>query len=123
MPIFLSILRALRVLRDKIRTTRGQSFLLQKKTIAGKIESITTTKMINLKKIQQPVEPLLKETGAILKERVKSDIPIINTISDIAPVTKGKKIRSTLLFLLAGMNGSLISSSSLAEIAASTFPA
>ena len=92
---------------------------MQKKTIAGKIGSMSTTKMMSLKKIQQPVEPLLKETGNLLKERVKSSIPIINTITDIAPIAKGKKIRSTLLFLLAGMNGSLSSSSPLAEIAAS----
>jgi octaprenyl-diphosphate synthase len=74
---------------------------------------------INLKKIQQPVERLLEETGELLKNRAKSSIPIITKINDIAPITKGKKIRSTLLFLLAGMNGSLPSSPYLSEIAAS----
>jgi len=74
---------------------------------------------MNLKEIQQPVEHLLKETDILLKERVKSNIPIINKINKIAPISKGKKIRSTLLFLLAGMNRSLSSYPHLPEIAAS----
>lgn len=77
------------------------------------------TSAINLKDIQQPVEGLLEETGELLKNRVKSNIPIITKINDIAPITKGKKIRSTLLYLLTGMNGSLSSSPFLSEIAAS----
>ena len=74
---------------------------------------------MNLKEIQQPVEHLLKETDKLLRNRVKSNIPIINKINKIAPISKGKKIRSTLLFLLAGMNGSLSSYPQLPEIAAS----
>jgi geranylgeranyl pyrophosphate synthase len=77
------------------------------------------TSAINLKEIQQPVEGLLEETDELLKNRAKSNIPIITKINDIAPITKGKKIRSTLLFLLAGMNSSLSSSPYLSEIAAS----
>jgi len=77
------------------------------------------TSTINLKKIQQPVERLLEETDELLKNRAKSNIPVITKINDIAPITKGKKIRSTLLFLLAGMNGSLLLSPYLSEIAAS----
>jgi geranylgeranyl pyrophosphate synthase len=77
------------------------------------------TSTINLIDIQQPVEGLLEETGQLLKNRAKSNIPIITKINDIAPITKGKKVRSTLLYLLAGMNGSLSSSPFLSEIAAS----
>ena len=77
------------------------------------------TSIVNLKKIQQPVERLLKETDELLKNRAKSNIPVITKINDIAPIAKGKKIRSTLLFLLAGMNGSLSLSPYLSEIAAS----
>jgi octaprenyl-diphosphate synthase len=77
------------------------------------------TRTINLKGIQQPVERLLEETGKLLKNRAKSKIPIITKINDIAPITKGKKIRSTLLFLLAGMNNSLSSFPYLSEVAAS----
>jgi octaprenyl-diphosphate synthase len=84
---------------------------LQKSLVAGKIVSM------NLKEIQRPIEHLLNETDGLLKERVKSNIPLINTINEVAPISKGKKIRSTLLFLLAGMNDSL--APWLAEIAAS----
>jgi len=72
---------------------------------------------MNLKEIQKPVVHLLKETDRLLKERAKSSISIINKINQVAPISKGKKIRSTLLFLLAGMKGSL--SPWLPEIAAS----
>ncbi|UCH96004.1 MAG: polyprenyl synthetase family protein [Candidatus Aminicenantes bacterium] len=76
-------------------------------------------KTMNLEEIQKPVKHLLKQTDQLLKKRVQSNIPIITKINDTAPITKGKKIRSTLLFLLAGMNGSLPSSPDLSEIAAS----
>jgi octaprenyl-diphosphate synthase len=72
---------------------------------------------MDLKEIQKPVKHLLNETDNLLKERVKSNIPLINQITRIAPISKGKKIRSTLLFLLAGMNGTL--SDKLPKIAAS----
>ncbi len=72
---------------------------------------------MNLKEIQKPVLHLLKETDRLLKERAKSSISVINKINKVAPISKGKKIRSTLLFLLAGMKGTL--SPWLPEIAAS----
>lgn len=81
--------------------------------------SMNNTSTINLKEIQKSIERLLEQTGELLKNRARSSIPIITKINDIAPITKGKKIRSTLLFLLAGMNGSLSSSPYLSEIAAS----
>ncbi len=74
---------------------------------------------MNLEKIQRPIKPLLKETDRFLREQIQTNIPIINKISTIAPITKGKKIRSTLLFLLSGMNNALTSCPYLAEIAAS----
>jgi octaprenyl-diphosphate synthase len=58
---------------------------------------------MDLKEIQKPVRDLLDKTDSILMEEVKSDIKLINRISQLTPVTKGKKIRSTLLFLLAGL--------------------
>lgn len=72
---------------------------------------------MDLKEIQKPVEPLLSETTLLLKEKVKSDINLLRQISGMTPVGKGKKIRSTLLFLLAGMRG--VESAELSEIAAS----
>jgi octaprenyl-diphosphate synthase len=87
------------------------TILLQKSFITGKILSM------NLKEIQKPVVHLLKETDRLLKERAKSSISIINKINKVAPISKGKKIRSTLLFLLAGMKGT--PSPWLPEIAAS----
>lgn len=58
---------------------------------------------MNLKEIQQPVEHLLVETNSILKEKVKSDIRLLNMMIDLTPITKGKKIRSTLFYLLSGL--------------------
>ncbi len=58
---------------------------------------------MNLKEIQTPVDELLEETSAILTGMVKSNISVIDNISGLAPVSRGKKIRSTLMFLLAGM--------------------
>lgn len=59
---------------------------------------------MNLKDIQKPIAHLLEETGEFLREDLKSDIELINMIGKSTPILKGKKIRSTLLFLLAGMN-------------------
>ncbi|MGE5342372.1 MAG: polyprenyl synthetase family protein [Candidatus Omnitrophota bacterium] len=70
-----------------------------------------------MKDIQQPVQNWLDETDRLLEEQVKSGIGLINKIIEVAPIYKGKKIRSTLLFLLSGMNGSF--HPRLAEIAAS----
>lgn len=63
--------------------------------------------LTNLKEIQAPVTALLEETNNILVERVKSDVSIIDKITHLAPVSRGKKIRSTLMFLLAGLTDSL----------------
>jgi octaprenyl-diphosphate synthase len=38
-----------------------------------------------------------------LKEKVKSDIRLLNMMIDLTPITKGKKIRSTLFYLLNGL--------------------
>lgn len=72
---------------------------------------------MNLKEIQKPVEGLLNDTNRLLRERVRSSIQVIDNITRVAPIARGKKIRSTILFLLAGMNGSI--SPILPEIAAS----
>jgi octaprenyl-diphosphate synthase len=93
------------------RETEIRQGLLIKSCFAGKID------VMNLKDIQRPVEHLLKDTDLLIRERVKSNIPLIDKISQAAPISKGKKIRSTLMFLLAGMNGSL--SPQLPEMAAS----
>lgn len=62
---------------------------------------------MNLKEIQEPVKGLLDETNSILKKVIKSDIDSARKMSLLTPFTKGKRIRSTLLFLLAGMNRSI----------------
>ncbi len=72
---------------------------------------------INLNDIQKPVLDLLKATDQELLARAQSEIEMISRISNIAPISKGKKIRSTLLFLLSGMKGHF--SPQLSEIAAS----
>lgn len=72
---------------------------------------------MDLKEIQEPVKLLLKETNTILKEKAKSNIHLLNQMRDLTPIAKGKKIRSTLLFLLAGMNR--VPPDGLAKIASS----
>jgi octaprenyl-diphosphate synthase len=74
---------------------------------------------MELKEIQRPVEKLLSETDAILMEKAKSNIQLLNDMIELTPISKGKKIRSTLLFLVAGMNDSLSPFPELVEIAAS----
>ncbi len=86
---------------------------MQKSPNADKIRHM------DLKEIQRPVEKLLEETDAILMEKVKSNIRLINEMIELTPISKGKKIRSTLLFLLAGMNDSLSQFPELVKIAAS----
>lgn len=73
---------------------------------------------MNLKEIQHPVQALLADTNTTLINKVKTDIPLLNQMSDLTPISKGKKIRSTLLFLLSGAM-SLPESPALAEIASS----
>ncbi|MCP5050735.1 MAG: polyprenyl synthetase family protein [bacterium] len=52
-------------------------------------------------------------------KRVRNDTSLLDKIGDLTPVARGKKIRSTLLFLLAGMNGTMSPAMALPEIAAS----
>jgi len=74
---------------------------------------------MNLKEIQQPIAHLLEETSNILVNRVRSDVSVIDDITRLAPVARGKKIRSTLQFLLAGMTNTLDPMLKHPEIAAS----
>jgi octaprenyl-diphosphate synthase len=62
---------------------------------------------MNLKEIQEPIKGLLEETNAILKRVVTSNVSLVKKMSHHTPTAKGKRIRSTLLFLLAGMNNSV----------------
>lgn len=61
---------------------------------------------MTLREIQAPVESLLKETDQIIREQIQSNLQIFNKIKSFIPLTEGKKIRSTLLFLLSGLNNS-----------------
>ncbi len=70
-----------------------------------------------LKQIQLPVKEILDRTSSILSTTVKSDVNMVNRIKSLVPISKGKKIRSTLLFLLSGANNNL--SSELTTVAAS----
>ena len=60
---------------------------------------------------------LLEKTDNLLSKDFRSKIKLIKQVSDRTPAHKGKRIRSTVLFLLAGMNGQL--ADELATIAAS----
>ena len=51
--------------------------------------------------------------------RVQNDVSLLDKIGDLTPVARGKKIRSTLLFLLSGMTDSLDPTFVHPEIAAS----
>jgi len=65
---------------------------------------------MNLKDIQKPIAHLLEETNAILLKEIENyqgSIRLIHEVSNRTPISQGKKIRSTLLFLLAGLNDSL----------------
>jgi len=72
---------------------------------------------MDLKQIQAPVQDLLQETNRLLKKKFSSNIKLIKTIYGLSPLTKGKKVRSTLLFLLAGLHN--VHSENLPLIAAS----
>jgi len=74
---------------------------------------------IDLKEIQQPVKKLLIETDRSLQDQVISSIELVSRINRMAPISRGKKIRSTLLFLLAAIRNSLSHSHELTKIAAS----
>ena len=62
---------------------------------------------MDLTQIQKPVEDLIKKSNLIIKKNLKSNIGLVNSISDLTPILKGKKVRSTLLFLLSGLNNSI----------------
>jgi geranylgeranyl pyrophosphate synthase len=54
-------------------------------------------------KIQEPVLPLLKSTDKILAREIGSQVGLISELRRHTPVGKGKKIRATFFFLLAGI--------------------
>ena len=55
-----------------------------------------------LEEIQAPVKNMLDKTTSILTSTINSDVNLIDQIKSIVPISKGKKVRSTLLFLLSG---------------------
>jgi len=63
---------------------------------------------MNLIEIQQPIQDYLFATDQILKRGVSNkNSSLIKKINQFTPIFKGKKIRSTLLFLLSGLNCTL----------------
>ena len=60
-----------------------------------------------LEEIQAPIKNMLDETTSILTATLNSDVNLINQIKSIVPLSKGKKVRSTLLFLLGGASNGL----------------
>jgi len=58
---------------------------------------------MNLDLIQNPIKELLERTDTIIKNSIQSSIELIDEMNYFTPVLKGKKIRSTLFFLLAEM--------------------
>ncbi len=70
-----------------------------------------------LEEIQRPIKDMLDETSSFIKSDDKSVVEIIKEIRSMLPISKGKKIRSTLLFLLSGANNNF--SSDLPIIASS----
>lgn len=58
--------------------------------------------IMDLEEIQAPVKDLLDESNSFLEKELRSNINLVNRIRHDTPIIKGKKIRSTLLFLLAG---------------------
>lgn len=72
---------------------------------------------MDLNEIQAPVKDLLEESNSFLEGELKDNLGLINRLREDTPITKGKKIRSTLLFLLAGTENCL--SRDLPKIAAS----
>jgi octaprenyl-diphosphate synthase len=72
--------------------------------------------LMEYRDIQKPVQNLLQRTEAIMGRNIHNRDPLIRKLVESTPVAKGKKIRSTFLFLLAGLNR--IRSSDLPRIAA-----
>jgi len=58
---------------------------------------------MNLDLIQNSVKDLLDKTDEVIRESVFSSIELIEEMKTHTPMLKGKKIRSTLFFLLAKM--------------------
>ncbi len=59
---------------------------------------------MDLQKIQAPIKKQLLETTEIIIKELKSSSNLLRKITNLTPISKGKKIRSTFLFLLAGLN-------------------
>ncbi len=59
--------------------------------------------MMNLDLIQEPIKDLLNRTDKIIENSIHSSIDLIEEMNSFTPVLKGKKIRSTLFFILAKM--------------------
>ncbi len=55
-----------------------------------------------LEEIQAPVQNMLDKTTSILTSTINSNVNLVDQIRSIVPISKGKKVRSTLLFLLSG---------------------
>lgn len=55
--------------------------------------------------VQEPVLPLLKETENILAGHIGSKVGLVAELQRCTPVAKGKKIRASFLFLVAGIAG------------------
>lgn len=72
---------------------------------------------MNLDVIQEPVKDLLDRTDEIIEASIHSSVDLIEEMNSFTPILKGKKIRSTLLFILAEMCD--ISTEKLPNIAAS----
>ncbi len=72
---------------------------------------------MNFDIIQEPVKELLDKTDKIIENSIHSSIDLIEEMNSFTPILKGKKIRSTLLFILAEMCN--ISTEKLPDIAAS----
>lgn len=55
-----------------------------------------------LEGIQAPVKNMLDKTTSTITSTLNSNVNLINQIKSVVPLSKGKKVRSTLLFLLGG---------------------
>ncbi|MBE0665711.1 MAG: polyprenyl synthetase family protein [Candidatus Aminicenantes bacterium] len=55
-------------------------------------------------KVQEPILPMLRSTEKVLARQLRSKVNLISELRQHTPVDKGKKIRATFFFLLAGMN-------------------
>ncbi len=60
---------------------------------------------MDYRRIQEPVRDLLAASDRLLKDTIRSRVRLIRRLHDFTPISQGKKIRPTFLFLLAGLNG------------------